>query len=72
MLGYDYPVLGAFWTIFIFFLWVAWFVVLFQVIVDIFRSHELSGWAKAAWMFFVVFLPFSDAEFADQKAKLLA
>ena len=58
MLAYDYPVLGVFWSIFVFFLWIMWFFLLFRVIGDIFRSHDLSGWAKAAWLIFVLVVPF--------------
>jgi ABC-type multidrug transport system fused ATPase/permease subunit len=55
--SYSYPVLGAFWTIFIIFLWVIWFWILITVFIDIFRSHDLSGWAKALWFIFVLFIP---------------
>jgi hypothetical protein len=58
MLAYDYPLLGAFWTMLWIVLWVIWVFILFKVIFDIFRSHDLSGWAKAAWMIFVILLPF--------------
>ncbi|MEV4973681.1 SHOCT domain-containing protein [Streptomyces scopuliridis] len=57
-LAYDYPVLGAFWTMLWVFLWVLWFVVLFRVIVDIFRDDSMSGWAKAGWLLLVIVLPF--------------
>lgn len=33
-------------------------MVLFTIIGDLFRDHELSGWGKAVWIFFLVFLPF--------------
>jgi ABC-type multidrug transport system fused ATPase/permease subunit len=55
--GYSYPVLGAFWTILMIFLWVIWFWILITIFIDIFRSHDLSGWAKALWFIFVLFLP---------------
>ena len=58
MLGYDYPFLGLFWTMLVFFLWIAWFFLLFRVIVDVFRSHDLGGWGKALWAIFVIVLPF--------------
>jgi hypothetical protein len=58
MLGYDYPILGLFWTMLWLFLWIAWIVILFRVIVDIFRSHDMGGWGKALWTIFVVLLPF--------------
>jgi hypothetical protein len=55
--SYSYPLLGAFWTIFEIFLWILWFWVLIYVFVDIFRSHDLSGWAKALWFIFVLLIP---------------
>ena len=58
MLAYDYPLLGMFWTLLWFFLWVAWIVILFRVFVDIFRSHDLGGWGKGLWSIFVICVPF--------------
>jgi membrane protein implicated in regulation of membrane protease activity len=55
--SYSYPLLGAFWTILEVFLWVLWIWVLIYVFIDIFRSHDLSGWAKALWFVFVLFIP---------------
>ena len=55
--SYSYPVLGVFWTILMIFLWVIWFWVLITIIIDIFRSHDLSGGAKALWFVFILFLP---------------
>jgi hypothetical protein len=55
--SYSYPLLGAFWTIFEIFLWILWIWVLVYVFIDIFRSHDLSGWAKALWFVFVLFIP---------------
>ena len=43
-----------FWFILSFFLLMAYLVVLFQVVMDLFRDRDLSGWAKAAWIFFPV------------------
>ncbi|MFC9911442.1 SHOCT domain-containing protein [Streptomyces sp. NPDC127197] len=57
-LAYDFPLLSAFWTMMWFFLWIMWFVLLFRIVVDIFRDDSLSGWAKAGWLVFVVVLPF--------------
>src|SRR6201996_8059807 len=53
----SYPLLNVFWTIFIVFLWVIWIWVLIWVFIDIFRSRDLSGWAKALWFLFVLFIP---------------
>jgi len=55
--SYSYPLLGAFWTILEVFLWVLWIWVLIYVFIDIFRSRDLSGWAKALWFLFVLFIP---------------
>ena len=53
----GYPLLDAFWTMLIFFLWM-WFFLLFWIIFDIFRSDDLGGWGKAGWLIFVIILPF--------------
>ena len=55
--SYSYPLLGVFWTIFEIFLWVIWFWILITVFIDIFRSQDLSGWGKALWFLFVLFIP---------------
>lgn len=57
-LAYDYPVLGAFWTAMWVFLWVLWVFLLFRVVLDLFRDDSLNGWVKAAWLVFVLVLPF--------------
>ncbi len=54
----SYPLLNIFWTMLEFFLWVAWIWLLVYVYFDIFRSHDLSGWAKALWVIFVLIIPF--------------
>jgi len=55
--SYSYPILGAFWTILMIFLWVIWFWILITIFLDLFRSHDLSGWAKALWFIFILLLP---------------
>jgi hypothetical protein len=57
LLAYDYPLLGVFWTMLWWFLLFAWIVLLFRVITDIFRSHDMGGFAKALWAIFVVVVP---------------
>ncbi|MET9504085.1 SHOCT domain-containing protein [Streptomyces sp. NPDC006259] len=57
-LAYDYPLLSAFWTMFVFFLWIMWFVLLFRIITDIFRDDTMNGWAKTGWLVFCIVLPF--------------
>jgi type VI protein secretion system component VasK len=55
--SYNYPLLDFFWTIFEIFLWVIWIWILIWIFIDIFRSHDLSGFAKALWFLFVLFIP---------------
>lgn len=53
----TYPFLSIFWDILIFFAWVIFIWIAITVLLDAFRRHDLSGWAKAAWVVFVVILP---------------
>lgn len=43
------------------FLFVIWIWILFTIITDLFRDHEMSGWLKAVWILFLVFIPFLTA-----------
>ena len=54
----DYPFLGVLWSMLVFFLWVAWFMLLFHVIGDVFRRRDAIGAKKTAWLIFVLFVPF--------------
>jgi Phospholipase_D-nuclease N-terminal len=54
----DYPFMDVFWSILVFFLWVAWLLLLFRIFGDVFRRHDMSGWGKAAWSLFLIFVPF--------------
>ena len=58
MLAYDYPLLGIFWTVLWFALLFIWIWLLIRVFADIFRSHDLGGFAKALWVIFVIVVPF--------------
>ena len=58
MVAADYPFLDIFWTMLIFFFWVIWIWILVTVLIDLFRRHDISGWAKAAWTLFVIILPY--------------
>jgi hypothetical protein len=40
------------------FLFAAWLMILFVIIGDLFRDHQMSGWGKAAWTIFLIFVPF--------------
>ena len=57
MLASDYPFLDIMWTMFIFFAWLIWISLLVMVLADNFRRDDHSGWAKAGWTLFVIFLP---------------
>ncbi len=58
MLAYDYPLLGVFWTMLWFFLFFIWIWLLITIFADIFRSHDIGGFAKALWVIFVIVVPF--------------
>jgi hypothetical protein len=55
----------SFWDVIWWFFWVyvfiAYLMVLFSIIADIFRDHSLNGWLKAVWIIFLVFFPFLGA-----------
>ena len=58
MIASSYPILDAFLTMLYFFLFIIWIWLLIIVFVDIFRSQDMGGWAKALWVIFVIILPF--------------
>ena len=58
MLASSYPILDIFLTTLYFFLFIIWIWLLIMVFMDVFRSHDMSGWAKALWVIFIIILPF--------------
>ena len=58
MLGADFGSGQVLWSMLWFFLFFIWIWILITVFADIFRSHDLSGWAKAIWVIFVIFVPY--------------
>ena len=58
LIAADYPFLDVLWTMILFFCWVAWIWIAITVFMDIFLRHDIGGWAKAAWVVFVIVLPF--------------
>ncbi|KAF0960000.1 SHOCT domain-containing protein [Rhodococcus sp. T7] len=50
-----------FWIVVVTFLFVSYLMVLFQIISDLFRDHEMSGWLKALWLLFLFLIPFLSA-----------
>ena len=49
------------WTTLVIFFMVMYFMILFSILGDLFRDHDTSGWAKAAWVIFLVIAPFLTA-----------
>ena len=48
----------VFWSMLWFFLFFIWIWIMITVFADIFSSHDLSGWAKAIWVIFIIFIPY--------------
>lgn len=74
----SYPFLEVLWDILIVFAWVIFIWIAITVLIDVFRRHDISGWAKAAWVVLVVILPwigvlayliFNHSGMADRSAK---
>jgi predicted membrane channel-forming protein YqfA (hemolysin III family) len=57
MLAYTYPFLDFLWTMVEIFLFVIWIWLAIMIFVDIFRSHDMGGLAKALWVLFIIILP---------------
>ena len=55
--AYTYPLLNILWTMLIFFGFFVFIWLLILVFMDIFRSRDMGGWAKAFWVIFVIVLP---------------
>jgi hypothetical protein len=58
VLAYTYPLLSIFWTMLEIFFFIIWIYLLFIVFVDIFRSTDMGGLAKALWVIFVIVVPY--------------
>jgi hypothetical protein len=54
----DFGLGEALLTVIEIFFFVIWIWILITILTDLFRDHELSGWAKAGWMLFLVVVPF--------------
>jgi Short C-terminal domain/Phospholipase_D-nuclease N-terminal len=57
LIAADYPFMDVLWSMIIFFFWVIWIWIVVTVLLDVFRRNDIGGWAKAAWVVFVVILP---------------
>ena len=58
MLASSFPLLDVFLEILYFFLFFLWILILFRVLTDLFRSHDLGGLHKALWFVFLLLVPF--------------
>src|SRR4249919_1500022 len=58
MLGSDWAVGEVFWSMLWFTMFFIWIWLLIMVFSDIFRSHDMGGFAKFLWVVFVIFLPY--------------
>lgn len=53
----DWSLWDVIWTTFVIFVWAMFLVVVINVVIDLFRSHDLSGWGKAGWLLVILVLP---------------
>jgi type VI protein secretion system component VasK len=58
MLGAEFGSGQVLWSLLWFVMFFIWIWILITVFADIFRSTDLSGWAKAIWVIFVIFIPY--------------
>src|SRR4051794_11796132 len=58
VLASDYPFMDILWTMIIFFAWVVWIWMMIVILTDVFRRRDISGFAKAAWVIFLIIVPF--------------
>jgi len=58
LIASSYPLLEVFWTMLIFFAFFIWIWLLFIVFADLFRRDDTSGWAKVAWIVFIIIVPY--------------
>ncbi len=58
MVGTDWGVGQVLLSVIWIALFVIWIMLLLNVFTDLFRSHDLSGWAKAVWLVFIVVFPY--------------
>lgn len=54
----DWSLWEVIWTSFVIFLWISVLLIFINVVIDVFRSDDLSGWGKAGWLIVLMVLPF--------------
>ncbi len=58
VLASDYPFMDVFWSMIIFFAWLAWIWIAITIFADIFRRRDIGGFAKTMWCIFIILVPF--------------
>jgi len=58
VLASSYNFWSFFWDVLLLVAWIIWFWLLITVFADLFRRHDTSGWAKVAWVIFVIIVPY--------------
>ncbi len=58
LIAADYPFFDVFWSIVVFFAWLAWIWIAITCFIDIFRRHDIGGFHKAVWVVFIIVIPF--------------
>ena len=53
----DYPFLNILWSMLIFVGFIMWIWLAIMIFMDIFRRHDIGGFAKAIWIIFLIFIP---------------
>ena len=53
----THPFLNILWTMFVIFVWLAWFWLLITISIDIFRRRDIGGGQKTLWFILIIFLP---------------
>jgi membrane protein insertase Oxa1/YidC/SpoIIIJ len=53
----THPFLNIIWSLFIIFVWLAWFWLLITIMVDIFRRRDIGGGQKTLWVILIIFIP---------------
>ena len=61
MLATEWNVGSVLWTMLVLFFWVMAIRIFIAIFSDIFRRNDLSGWAKAGWIFLIFIVPFLGA-----------
>jgi len=58
VLAADYPFIDILWSMILFFTWVIWIWMMVVILTDVFRRRDIGGFSKAAWVVFLIVLPF--------------